>query len=247
MKKPRLRDSKYLESSIYPIDNIQDDIIIKIAGSIIYLIYTGRNDMTGDDWGNIFANAIEGEHLSSPLGIADVVKDKTAWSMKTVKNANPLIATNVRLISGRYSPDYSYGITDPHADIQKTGEAVLAIWNSRVDIALAHYNTVRIGVLVRSNDLQEFVYFEEYLEHFRLSQYIWKENPRGNLEGYDKYSGNKHFIWQPHGSQFTILCNIPDNGIKFRVKHPRPMTEKEVLDSLNFSSEWIEFIDNKSK
>ncbi len=38
--------------------------------------------MTGDDWGNIFANAIEGEHLSSPLGIADVVKDKTAWSMK---------------------------------------------------------------------------------------------------------------------------------------------------------------------
>lgn len=119
MKKPRLRDSKYLESSIYPIDNIQDDIIIKIAGSIIYLIYTGRNDMTGDDWGNIFANAIEGEHLSSPLGIADVVKDKTAWSMKTVKNANPLIATNVRLISGRCSPDYSYGITDPHADIQK--------------------------------------------------------------------------------------------------------------------------------
>ena len=84
-----------MKSSIYPIDNVQEDIIIKIAGSIIYLIYTGRNDMTGDDWRQYLCKCDRGRApLSSPLGIADVVKDKTTWSMKTVKNANPLIATN---------------------------------------------------------------------------------------------------------------------------------------------------------
>ena len=94
----------------------------------IHHIY-GRKDITGEDWGDIFSKAIDGKHLNSPLGIADVVKGKTAWSMKTVKTAHPLTAKKVRLISGRCSPDYSYGIEDPHADIQKTGETVLAIWN----------------------------------------------------------------------------------------------------------------------
>lgn len=78
--------------------------------------------------------------------------------MKTVKTAHPLTAKKVRLISGRCSPDYSYGIEDPHADIQKTGEAVLAIWNSRVDITLAHYNAARVGVLVRDESLKEFTF-----------------------------------------------------------------------------------------
>lgn len=39
--------------------------------------------------------------------------------MKTVKSTNPLNSQAVRLISGRCSPDYSYGIEDPHDDIQK--------------------------------------------------------------------------------------------------------------------------------
>ena len=242
MKKPKLRDSKYLSESPYSLENIPHEIILRIAGSIVFLIYTGRKDMTGDDWGDIFASAIDGKHLSSPLGIADVEKDHTAWSMKTVKNTCPFNAKTVRLISGRCSPDYSYGIVDPHEDIQKTGEAVLAIWNSRVDIALAHYKATRTGILIRSNDLRDFVYFEEYLEHFKLYQYEWKENTRGNLEGFDKYTGIKHFIWQPHGSQFTILCNVPSDSIKFRIRHPEPMSEKIVLKSLNFNSNWVEFL-----
>ncbi len=149
MRRPKLRDSNRLMDSCYGIGDIPSDIIVKVGGSIVFIIYTGRKDITGEDWGDIFSKAIDGKHLNSPLGIADVVKGKTAWSMKTVKTAHPLTAKKVRLISGRCSPDYSYGIEDPHADIQKTGEAVLAIWNSRVDITLAHYNAARVGVLVR--------------------------------------------------------------------------------------------------
>lgn len=86
---PKLRDSKHLIPEIYPIGNFPEPIIIKIGGSIVYLSYTGRKDITGDDWGDIFAKAIDGTHLKSPVGIADVVKDRIAWSMKTVKCTDP--------------------------------------------------------------------------------------------------------------------------------------------------------------
>ena len=128
MKHPRLRDShRLVTQELYPLNEIPDNVIVDIAGFFAYLLYTGRRDISGADWGDAFASAIEGQHLDSPVGIADVVKGKMAWSMKTVKAADPMNVRKVRLISGRCSPDYSYGITDPHADIQKTGRAVIGI------------------------------------------------------------------------------------------------------------------------
>ena len=116
MQHPKLRDSKrLLTHEPYPISEIPESIIKLIGKKIVYMLCVGYNDLTGDDWGNIFAEAIGGEHLQSPVGIADVVFDKMAWSMKTVKTTNPhRNEASVRLISGRCSPDYSYGITDPH-------------------------------------------------------------------------------------------------------------------------------------
>lgn len=242
MRRPKLRDSNRLMDNCYGIGDIPNDVIVKIGGSIVFLIYTGRKDITGEDWGDMFSKAIDGKHLNSPLGIADVVKGKTAWSMKTVKATHPLTAKKVRLISGRCSPDYSYGIEDPHADIQKTGEAVLAIWNSRVDITLAHYNVARVGVLVRDESLKEFTFFEEYLEHYYIANYIWEENKNGNLIGIEEKSGIKRFTWQPHGSQFTIDCEIPSNAIKFKIKHPEKISEDDILEHLGYNQEWIEIL-----
>lgn len=154
MKHPRLRDGKRLQTNEpYPINQLPDNLIVKIGGYLVHLLYIGRKDISGADWGDAFADAIGGHHLDSPVGIADVVLGKMAWSMKTVKNSNPFSARTVRLISGRCSPDYSYGITDPHKDIQKTGTAVLGIWNERINIAQDNYNPLRTSVLVRSNDL----------------------------------------------------------------------------------------------
>lgn len=242
MKQPRLRDSRNLILELYPINKVPIELINKFGADIVYMLYTGRHDLTGNDWGDIFAKAVNGEHLSKPIGIVDVAKDKTAWSMKTVKATNPFNAKTVRLISGRCSPDYSYGIEDPHDDIQRTGEAVLSIWNSRVDIALNHYPRVRVCVLIRNTDMTSFSLYEEYLEHFNLSNYEWIENKNSNLEGINKHTGIKEFVWQPHGSQFTILSPVPEDAIKFKIKKPELLPQDEALASIGFDSSWIEII-----
>lgn len=184
MKHPKLRDGrKLVTSELYPINEVPDDVIVNIAGYFAYLLYVGRKDISGNDWGDAFAKAIGGIHLDSPVGIADVVKGKMSWSMKTVKTKNPLTVKNVRLISGRCSPDYSYGITDPHEDIEKTGRAVLGIWNERINLALDNYNPVRTLVLVRSEDCLSFCLFEEDIHRYPSNDYVWSVNSNGNLIG----------------------------------------------------------------
>lgn len=242
MEHPRLRDSKHLVTKeLYPLNVFPKDLITKIGGYFVYLLYVGRTDLTGSDWGDAFAQAINATHLDSPVGIADVVLDKNCWSMKTVKNANPFECKNVRLISGRCSPDYSYGITDPHKDVQRTGEAVLGIWNERVNIANDHYSQTRTSVLVRSNDLLSYCLFEEETQRYRTTDYHWEVNKNGNLVGMDS-NGKTHFTWQPHGSQFTIHTEVPERAVKFKIKEPPKLDRKVILTSLNFDASWVEII-----
>ncbi len=204
-------------------------------------MYIGRTDITGADWGDAFAQAIKGLHLDSPVGIADVVLNKNCWSMKTVKNSDPFSAKNIRLISGRCSPDYSYGITDPHKDVQKTGEAVLGIWNERVNIANDHYSQLRTSILIRSNDLLSYSLFEEETLRYRTTDYRWDVNKNGNLIGLDK-NEKVCFTWQPHGSQFTIHTEIPDSSVKFTIKQPPKLERKEILEKIHFDTSWITII-----
>lgn len=204
-------------------------------------MYIGRTDITGADWGDAFAQAIKGLHLDSPVGIADVVLNKNCWSMKTVKNSDPFSAKNIRLISGRCSPDYSYGITDPHKDVQKTGEAVLGIWNERVNIANDRYSQLRTSILIRSNDLFSYSLFEEETLRYRTTDYRWDVNKNGNLIGLDK-NEKVCFTWQPHGSQFTIHTEIPDSSVKFTIKQPPKLERKEILEKIHFDTSWITII-----
>lgn len=242
MKQPRLRDSRNLIFELYPLGQVPQEIITNIAKGIVYRAHTGRKDITGDDWGDILADAVGGEHYAKPIGITDLATETTAWSAKTVKANSPFTIANVRLISGRNSPDFSYGIEDPHDDVQKTGDAVLGIWNGRVDIAQAHHPRIRVNVLIRNYDLTEFVMYEEYLEHFRISDYEWKENERGNFEAFHKRTNEKCFTWQPHGSQFTIHSVVPDDAIKFRVKRPPLLTQEIALENIGFDESWIEIL-----
>lgn len=86
MEHPKLRDSKrLLTHEPYPINEIPEEIVKKIGKRLVYLLCIGRNDLTGNDWGDVFAEAVGGEHLQSPVGIADVVFSKMAWSMKILK------------------------------------------------------------------------------------------------------------------------------------------------------------------
>lgn len=238
-KRPRLRDSKHLQTqTLYPLNVFPTDIVNKIGGYFVYLIHIGRKDISGNDWGDAFADAIEGTHLDSPVGIADVVLGKNCWSMKTVKTQDPFTSTSVRLISGRCSPDYSYGITDPHKDVAKTGEAVLNIWNERVNLAHDHYGSIRTNILVRSYDLLSYVLFEEETGRFRTTDYHWDVNDNGNLIGLDS-GGKIRFTWQPHGSQFTIHTEVPEDPVKFRIRKPPILTKGKVLEDLKFDESWI--------
>lgn len=162
--------------------------------------------------------------------------------MKTVKNNSPFKANTIRLISGRCSPDYSYGITDPHKDLQETGRAVLGIWNERVNIAQDYYNPIRTTVLIRSNDMLSYCLFEEENHRFRTSDYKWEANANGNLIGKNIETGETKFTWQPHGSQFTIHTKIPANAVKFTVRQPPKMRKEDTLKSIGFNNTWIKIV-----
>ncbi len=62
MRHPRLRDSGKLHShEPYPINEIPEKVITKIGGHFVHLLYTGRKDISGSDWGDAFADAIGGK------------------------------------------------------------------------------------------------------------------------------------------------------------------------------------------
>lgn len=243
MKHPRLRDgSKLITNELYPINEFADDLVVRLGGYLVQLIHIGRKDISGSDWGDAFADAIGGTHLNSPVGIADVVQGKMAWSAKTVKKSDPFNVASVRLISGRCSPDYSYGILNPHEDIEKTGRAVLGIWNERINIAQDNYNPVRNVILIRSNDLCSYCLFEEESHRFRSNDYVWELNKNGNLVGRNINNNEETFVWQPHGSQFTIITKVPENALKFTIRKPPVLTKETILKTINFDSSWIEII-----
>jgi len=200
----------------------------------------GHSDLTGDDFAEIFASAIGGQNLESSLGVTDVVLNDCSWSAKTVKKPNPFTCKKLRLISGRNSPDYSYDIENPRADLTLTGEAVLKIWNQRVDQSLNEYSDLRVVVLVRNMEAREFALFEYEAGRFTPSNYKWSLSKKGNLVGHDKATDMHCFTWQFHGSQFTIHKLVPGSVYKFRIIRKPGLIEMEhVLNLIHFQDDWI--------
>ena len=67
MEHPKLRDSKkLLADEPYSINEFPDDLIVRIGGYLVYLLYIGRKDISGSDWGDAFADSVGGMHLDSP-------------------------------------------------------------------------------------------------------------------------------------------------------------------------------------
>lgn len=240
---PRLRGGQNPHRA-YPFGEFPDDIIQGIGRQIVHRLAVGHADITGDDWGGIFAQAVSGEHLHSPVGLTDIIwNSTTSWSAKTVQAKNPFTIPLIRLISGRCSPDYSHGISDPHADLAQTGAAVLSIWNARVDQSKNDYDDLRVIILIRNMTQLEFCLFEYEPVRFSPGDYEWKVGTtanRSNLYGYERATGDQRFTWQFHGSQFTIHKIVPGSAAKFRiVRHPGLIEQQHVLDLIGFRPEWI--------
>lgn len=199
--------------------------------------------LEGTDWEQIFARIINARWKPSNVGLDDVVLEQTAWGAKTVKNDNPATATRIRLICGRNSPVYSFGDREvSECDPNELGEKILHIWNERVAAIRSRYKHLRSTVLVKSDDLLELAVFEFETVMFPYSDFEWKWNKRNNLEGFYKKDDGHKFTWQPHGSQFTIIENIPPERLAIRIKQSPLLNQDDVLTALKFDSSWIEII-----
>lgn len=244
-KSPRLRTVDKVKPP-YPLNQFPSNFGYKLGREIVYLLATkSRADLEGPEWEQIFANCIGATWKPSNVGLDDVVLGVCAWGAKTVKGSNPHNTQKVRLISGRNSPAYSFGQTELGAKAQIIGEQVLEIWNARVEAIRSKFSHLRTVVLIKSNDLTKLAVFEIETVLYPIDRYTWSRNPRGNLEGYDMTTGVHRFTWQPHGSQFTIIEEVPRDCLLIKVKSPPKLDKDAVLKAAQFDDSWI-IVTNRS-
>jgi len=241
-KSPRLRTvSKSV--SAYPLNKFNSDFPYILGQEIVYLLASkGRADLQGNEWEQIFALCIGADWKPSNVGLDDVVMGNTAWGAKTVKSGikNFKDLKQVRLISGRNSPVYSYGGTiDTSADPNEIGEQVLEIWNERVSAIREKYKHLRTVVLVKSNDLSQVAVFEFDTIRYDAELFDFEWNKRGNLEGFVKGTKDKQFVWQPHGSQFTIIEKVPEETLILKIKQPETLDKEKILEAIGFDKSWV--------
>ncbi|GAB6394273.1 MAG: hypothetical protein MdMp024_0585 [Bacteroidales bacterium] len=242
-KSPKLRTVNKTVSA-FPLNGFPKDFPFLLGKELIYLLASkGKPELEGSEWENIFANCIGAEWKPSNVGLDDVVLGNMAWGAKTVKATKPSEQKRVRLISGRNSPIYSFGERiDVTANPNAIGELVLDIWNERVSAIREKFKHLRTVVLMKSNDLSEVVVFEFDTIRYGVELYKWEWNKNNNLVGIDKRDGEHKFTWQPHGSQFTIIEEVPEKSLIIRIKQPEPLDREQILQALGFDKSWITVI-----
>ncbi|UML81102.1 hypothetical protein [Leptospira kirschneri] len=144
------------------------------------------------------------------------------------------------MISGRNSPAYSFGESKiKEVEPNKLGEQILDIWNERVSSVREKFKHVRTVVLIKSNSLEEVVVFEYETLRYDPDLFSWKWNNNENLEGHLKSNEKHKFTWQPHGSQFTIVEEVPDDSLIINIKNPPKLDKETVLKGINFDKSWV--------
>ena len=242
-RSPRIRTvEKY--SPPYPLNRFPSGFALNLGKEVIYLLASrGTPRLEGADWEEIFARLVGARWKPSNVGLDDIILQQMAWGAKTVKNKTPLTAPKVRLISGRNSVAFSYDQDKvKNVDPSNMGEKVLSIYNERVAGVRKKFQHLRTVVLVKSDDLLELAVFELETIMYDAERFWWRWNAKNNLEGYEK-NGDAHlFTWQPHGSQFTIIENVPEHRLAIRIRNPPRLDRNEVLDALEFDESWVEII-----
>lgn len=92
-------------------------------------------------------------------------------------------------------------------------------------------------------DALEFTLYEHELKQYNTNDYVWIENRNGNLEDNLIQTGNHHFTWQPHGSQFTIICDISVSALRFKIKKPTVLNFDDTLKQVGFQENWATIVE----
>lgn len=231
----------------YDMNKFPTSFVERFAEEIVYMLATKDTmSLEGNEWEQIFAHCINAEWKPSNVGLDDVVLDNCCWSAKTVKGTGNIgKQKTVRLISGRNSPTYSFGEgqVSSEADPNHIGRLVLDIWNERVSGIRQYFKFARTVVLVKSLDYSEYLIFEVETIRYEPDQYVFEWNKRGNLEGYTKEGHNHKFTWQPHGSQFTIIEEIPKCRYHLKIRKPEKLDKASILKALSFDKTWVTVLD----
>jgi len=220
--------------------NVGKEIIARLA-----VDHTGA--IEGETWEQMFAVALGANWKPSNVGLDDVVLGDCAWGAKTVKSGKPFAAEDVRLISGRNDPRYSYGRRPKKPKL--LGNMVLGIWNKRVAELKKNYRHARSIVLIKPNQIKnewlDFVIFEFDVVPFDQKNYEWSWNDNKNLEGQSRATKEHCFTWQPHGAQFTVIHKIPGSCLKLQVKKPPSVETEVVLNAVKFDDSWVRVLPPK--
>lgn len=244
MREPKLRT---VNKAVAPFDlnKFPNKFIETLAKEIVYMRATKSSmSLEGNEWEQIFAHCIGAEWKPSNVGLDDVVLNNCCWGAKTVFGSTNIDKQKtVRLISGRNSPTYSYGIDKiTSEDPNEIGRLVLDIWNERVSAVRQVFKFVRTVVLVKSKDYNDYLVFEFDTVRYDPDLYDFKWNARNNLEGYEKSTRKHKFTWQPSGSQFTIIEDIPDKRLHISVKKPEKVDKSTILKAVNFDKSWYRIV-----
>jgi len=242
MPEPRLRHAEKYPPP-YELNSFPDEFAHAVGKEILALYATQqRASLEGPDWERIFAAAINGEWKPSNVGLDDIQLRNCAWGAKTVKNSDPFQTNRLRLISGRNNPEYSF------KEIAKTpagiGRQVLDIWNARVSELRARFRHLRSVVLIKPSNMEvaflDFAVFEFETVRYMPEDFSWSKNKNDNYIAVETKSGMHRFTWQRHGSQFTILEDVPKERLCLRLHHPPMISSAEVLKSISFKPDWIQ-------
>lgn len=239
-RSPKLRTVSK-SKPLYPINSFPKEFPFLLGKELIYILATKQGTkLQGEEWEQIFASCINAEWKPSNVGLDDIVKGNTAWGAKSVRSRNPESQRNVRLISGRNSPFYSFNdAIDVNNDPNFYGKHVLEIWNERVSSIKEHYKHLRTVVLIKSYDLTEVVVFEFDTIRYDPELFYWGWNKNQNLIGKDAKNHVHRFTWQPHGSQFTIIEQVPESRTLIRINKPKAIDKQQTLDMLGVDDSWI--------
>lgn len=213
------------------------EIIARLAAD-----HTGA--IEGETWEQMFAVSLGVTWKPSSAGHDDVVLGDCAWSAKTLKNSNPFTAQEVRLISGRNDPGFSYGRRPKKPGL--LGDMVLGIWNERVDGVKKTYRHARSVVLIKPSSIDkewlDFAIYEFDIVKYEPKEYEWSWNENKNLIGTHRGTKAHVFTWQPHGAQFTIIHRIPEARLKLQVKKPPRVETSVVLGAVKYDDSWIKVL-----
>lgn len=239
-KSPKLRTVNKSVSA-FPLNKFPKEFPFLLGKELIYLLASkGKPELEGSEWESVFATCIGADWKPSNVGLDDVIIGNTAWGAKTVKATKPSTQKKVRLISGRNSPNYSFGERSDHkTDANLIGKLVLEIWNERVSAIREKFKHLRTVVLIKSLDLTEVVVFEFDTIRYDPELYKWEWNKNNNLVGTIKKNGEHRFTWQPHGSQFTIIEDVSQKALVIKIKQPKKLDKNVILKALGFDKSWV--------